>query len=78
MVTVIIAVVVTTVACTAGAAAALALDAVIPAGSIPFEVTTSRIGSSVAILLVAAVLGSAFSFRRIASIDPATAIGGGT
>lgn len=72
------AVAVTSVAAAVGAAAALALDAVIPPGSIPFTATPSRIGSSVAILLLAAVLGSAFSFRRISSIDPATAIGGGT
>jgi putative ABC transport system permease protein len=72
------AVVVTAIASALGAAAALALDAVIPAGSIPFTATPSRIGTSIVILLLAAVFGSAFSFRRIASIDPATAIGGGT
>lgn len=71
------AVVVTLVASTIGTLAAIGLDAVIPAGSIPFTITPGRIGSSVSILLVAAVFGSAFSFRRISSIDPAAAIGGG-
>ena len=69
------AVVVTLLAAGVGAAAALALDAVIPPGSIPFAATPGRLLSSVALLLAAAVLGSAFSLRRVLRIDPASAIG---
>jgi putative ABC transport system permease protein len=70
------AVVVTLVACAIGAVAAVALDAAIPAGGIPFVATASRVLTSVAFLLLAAVLGCAFSLRRVLRIDPATAIGG--
>lgn len=70
------AVVVTVVACAIGAAAALALDAAIPAGGIPFVATPARLLSSVAFLLLAAVIGCAFSLRRVLRVDPATAIGG--
>lgn len=70
------AVVVTAVASAVGIAASLLLDAVIPAGSLPFAVTPGRLTSSVAALLVAAVAGVAFSLRRVLRIDPASAIGG--
>lgn len=70
------AVVVTLIACAIGAAAALALDAVIPPGAIPFVATPTRLLSSMAFLLLAAVLGCAFSLRRVLRVDPATAIGG--
>lgn len=71
------AVTVTLVASVIGVAASLAFAAAIPAGSIPFVVTPSRLGSSVAFLLVAAVIGCAFSLRRVLRVDPAAAIGGG-
>lgn len=64
------------VAALIGAVAALGLDALIPAGSIPFVAQPARLGSSVAIVLVAAVAGCAFSLRRVLRVDPATAIGG--
>lgn len=67
---------VTLVASLIGALAALALDAVIPAGGIPFVATLGRVLSSVAFLLLAAAVGCAFSLRRVLRIDPATAIGG--
>jgi putative ABC transport system permease protein len=70
------AVVVTLVACAIGAAAAVALDAVIPPGAIPFVATPARLLSSVAFLLLAAVIGCVFSLRRVLRVDPATAIGG--
>jgi putative ABC transport system permease protein len=72
------AVVVALIASTIGAAASLALDAVIPPGSIPFVAGASRLGSSIVIVLVAAVAGCAFSLRRVLKVDPATAIGGST
>lgn len=70
------AVVVTLVAGALGAAAALALDAAIPPGGIPFTTSAGRLLTSVAFLLFAAVVGCAFSLRRVLRVDPATAIGG--
>lgn len=69
------AVVVTLVATVIGVVAALALDAVLPAGALPFEPTPARLAGSVTLLLVAAVLGCALSLRRVLRIDPASAIG---
>jgi putative ABC transport system permease protein len=71
------AVIVTLIACGIGALAAIALDAVIPVGSIPFIATGGRLVGSTLFLLVAAVIGCAFSLRRVLRVDPATAIGGG-
>jgi putative ABC transport system permease protein len=70
------AVVVTVVAGVIGAAAALALDAAVPPGGIPFSASAGRLVASVAFLLVAALVGCAFSLRRVLRVDPATAIGG--
>ncbi len=69
------AVAVTVAAALVGVAGSIVLDAVIPAGSIPFTVTPGRIVASVALMLVAAVIGSAFSLRRVLKVDPASAIG---
>lgn len=71
------AVIVTLIAALIGAVAALALAAVIPAGSIPFIATGTRIAGSAFFLLLAAVIGCAFSLRRVLKVDPAQAIGGG-
>ncbi len=70
------ALVVTLAASAIGVAASLALDAVIPAGSIPFTATPGRLLSSIGYLLVAALAGCAFSLRRVLRVDPASAIGG--
>lgn len=70
------AVVLTLAASALGAAAALALDVAIPAGTIPFSATPARLLSSTLSLLVAAIVGCAFSLRRILKVDPAAAIGG--
>lgn len=70
------AVVLTLVASALGAAAALALDALVPPGAIPFTATPARLVSSTVSLLFAAVVGCAFSLRRVLKVDPATAIGG--
>lgn len=70
------AVAVTAVASAIGIAASLVLDALIPAGSIPFAVTPPRLVTSAVSLLVAAVIGCAFSLRRVLRVDPAAAIGG--
>jgi putative ABC transport system permease protein len=69
------AVVVTAIASAIAGAAALILAAVIPAGSIPFVITSTRLATSIALLLVAAVAGCVFSLRRVLRIDPAAAIG---
>jgi putative ABC transport system permease protein len=71
------AVVVTLIAGAIGAALAIGLDVLIPAGSIPFSISSSRIVTSIASLLIAAVIGCAFSLRRVLRIDPASAIGSG-
>lgn len=70
------ALIVTAVATAVGIAASLALDALIPPGSIPFAVTPSRLATSTVSLLAAAVIGCAFSLRRVLRVDPAAAIGG--
>jgi putative ABC transport system permease protein len=58
-----------------GSAASLALDAAIPPGSLPFDITPARLLTSVALMVIAAVAGCAFSLRRVLRIDPAAAIG---
>jgi putative ABC transport system permease protein len=75
---VIQAVVVTLIASTIGASLAVVLDLAIPVGTIPFTITAPRIVSSVSYLLLAAVIGCAFSLRRVLRIDPASAIGSGS
>ncbi len=72
------AVVVTFIASSVAGLLVVILDAVIPAGSVPLDISASRIVSSVLLLLVASVLGCAFSLRRVLRVDPASAIGGGT
>lgn len=70
------AVVVTAAASAVGVGAALLMDALVPAGSLPFDATPARLASSVGYLLFAAVVGVAFSLRRVLRVDPASAIGG--
>ncbi len=72
------AVIVAAVAAAIGIAIAGVLDLLIPAGSIPFTLQPARVVSSVVFLLVAAVVGCAFSLRRVLRIDPASAIGSST
>lgn len=69
------AVVVTGFASVIGVGLALGAAAGIPAGSLPFQLSVGRIVTSVAFLLVAAVVGCAFSLRRVLRIDPAAAVG---
>ncbi len=57
---------------------ALILDSVIPPGSIPFDLSMNRLVTSIVLLLVAAIVGSAFSLRRVLRVDPASAIGSST
>jgi hemin transport system permease protein len=69
------AVVVTAIAVLIAGALAVFLDAVIPPGSIPLDISPRRIVTSAILLLVAAVAGCAFSLRRVLRVDPASAIG---
>jgi putative ABC transport system permease protein len=69
------AVTVTLIAVLIAGGLSLALDAAIPPGSVPVDVTLGRILASSVLLLVAAVVGCAFSLRRVLRIDPASAIG---
>ena len=71
------AVVVTAVAAVVAGTLVVVLDLVIPPGSIPLDVTVSRVVTSIALLLAAAVIGCAFSLRRVLRVDPASAIGTG-
>ena len=69
------AVVVTTIAAVIAGALVIVLDLVLPPGSIPLLVTPARLITSVVLLLLAAVVGCAFSLRRVLRVDPASAIG---
>lgn len=60
-----------------GAAASLAFAAALPADSIPFVASAGRLLSSAAYLVLAALIGCAFSLRRVLRVDPAAAIGSG-
>jgi putative ABC transport system permease protein len=72
------AVVVTLVASSVAAALALVLDLVVQPGGIPYVLLPTRVVSSVVFLLVAAIIGCAFSLRRVLRVDPASAIGSGS
>lgn len=69
------AVVVTMIAAAIAGVTVLVLDALIPPGSIPLFVSAGRIVTSIVLMLVAAIIGSAFSLRRVLRIDPASALG---
>jgi len=69
------AVVVTLIAAAIGGGLALLLDVAIPPGALPFDLSVGRIVLSVLLLLFAAVIGCAFSLRRVLRVDPASAIG---
>lgn len=71
------AAVVTVVAFVGGALLALLAAVSIPDG-IPLQLTVGRFVFTFIGLLVAAVLGSALSLRRLTRIDPASAIGSGS
>jgi putative ABC transport system permease protein len=72
------AVVVTAVASVVAGGFAFVMDAVIPPGSIPLDVSARRVLISAALLLLAAVIGCGFSLRRVLRVDPAAAIGTGS
>lgn len=69
------AIVVTAIASVLAAVLIVVLDALIPPGGIPLQITPVRIVLSAVLLLVAAVAGCLFSLRRVLRVDPASAIG---
>jgi putative ABC transport system permease protein len=72
---VIQAVTVALVAAAIGSAFAFILDRTLPPGTIPYQLLTSRLLVSAVALVLAAIVGSAFSLRRVLRVDPASAIG---
>jgi len=72
---VIQAVTVALVAAAIGSAFAVVLDRTLPPGTIPYQLLTSRLVISAVALVLAAIVGSAFSLRRVLRVDPASAIG---
>ncbi|MEO6125577.1 MAG: ABC transporter permease [Ilumatobacteraceae bacterium] len=69
------AAIVALIASAIAAALVYAIEALIPPGTVPLYVSTSRVSTSVGVLLLAAVLGCAFSLRRVLKVDPASALG---
>ncbi len=70
------AIVVTISASLIAAVAVIAIDAVIPPGSVPLAVSPVRLLFSAVLLIAAAAVGCGFSLRRILRVDPASALGG--
>ena len=71
-------VVVTLVASVIAGTLALVASATGATGSLPFTLLPARLVTSIALLLVAAVVGCVFSLRRVLRVDPASAIGSGS
>jgi putative ABC transport system permease protein len=69
------AVVVTFVAAAIAGVAVIVLDLLIPPGSVPLAISAGRIAVSIGLLLGAAIVGCAFSLRRVLRVDPASALG---
>lgn len=70
------AVAITLIATAVGLAMMAGANYGIPPGTLPFAITWPRLAASVGLLLLAAIVGSAFSLRSVLRIDPAQAIGG--
>ncbi len=71
------AVVIATIAFVIGSLLALIASAALPTG-VPLRLTPGRFAFTFISIVVAAVLGSAVSLRRVVRIDPASAIGSST
>ncbi len=69
------ATVVALTAAAVGTVFAVLLDVLLPPGAIPYQLLPSRVVISGVSLLIAAVIGSSFSLRRVLRVDPASAIG---
>ncbi len=72
------AVLVALVAAAIGSVFAVVLDQTLPPGTIPYALLPGRLVFSSLALVIAALIGSAFSLRRVLRIDPASAIGRST
>jgi putative ABC transport system permease protein len=72
------AVVVSVIAALVGALFATLFDALIPPGALPYELLPRRLLFSSVALVLASIVGSAFSLRRVLRVDPASAIGRAT
>jgi putative ABC transport system permease protein len=72
------AVVLTAFAAIVGGGIAWLFDKLIPPGAIPLDLRPGRIISNIVFLLIAAIIGCAFSLRRVLRVDPASAIGSGS
>ncbi|MFM2077233.1 MAG: hypothetical protein RJA49_1123, partial [Actinomycetota bacterium] len=71
------AVIVAVVAFVAGSLLAVAASLALPSG-VPLQLTPMRFLSTFIGLVVAAILGSAISLRKVTKVDPASAIGNAT
>ena len=69
------ATIVALIAAAIGTGFAVLLDVLLPPGAIPYQLLPSRVVISVVALVLAAIVGSAFSLRRVLRVDPASAIG---
>ena len=69
---------VTAIASALAMAAAVIMAAAVPDGAVPFRLDPARAASNIVNLLLAVVIGCAFSLRRVLRVDPASAIGSGT
>jgi putative ABC transport system permease protein len=72
------AAVLTAFAAVVGGGIALLFDKIIPPGAIPLDLRPGRVLTNIAFLLIAAIVGCAFSLRRVLRVDPASAIGSGS
>ncbi len=71
------ALIVALIASAIGVAVGIVLDLANPSGgSIPYAASAGRLVTSTIYLVVAALIGCAFSLRRVLRVDPAAAIGG--
>lgn len=72
------AVVLTAIAAAIGSVLMTAFDVAVPKAAIPFALTPGRLITTIELLVVAAIVGSSFSLRRLLRVDPAAAIGSGS
>jgi putative ABC transport system permease protein len=69
------AVIVSLIAAIVGGLFAVLFDVLIPPDALPYELLPSRLVVSTIALVLASIVGSAFSLRRVLRVDPASAIG---
>jgi putative ABC transport system permease protein len=72
------ALIVSAIAAAVGSLFAIVFDLVLPPSALPYELVPTRLVVSTVALILAAMVGSAFSLRRVLRVDPASAIGRST